>query len=127
MVISYMMIADSVEYGTYKSGVRMPGISFALQTFTSKLKNAIVGSVALLALGMFGYDSTIAETAIQAQPVIDGIWKVYNLMPAAGYIVSALLLILFYKMRDKEVEAMARYNNGEITREEAEEQLGNRL
>ncbi|MBQ3375352.1 MAG: MFS transporter [Erysipelotrichaceae bacterium] len=127
MVISYMMIADSVEYGTYKSGVRMPGISFALQTFTSKLKNAIVGSVALLALGMFGYDSTIAETAIQAQPVIDGIWKVYNLMPAAGYIVSALLLILFYKMRDKEVEAMARYNNGEITREEAEKQLGNRL
>ena len=33
------------------------------------------------------------------------------------------LIYLFYKLRDKDVQVMARYNAGEITREEAEAQL----
>ena len=127
MTLSYTMTADSVEYGTFKNSIRMPGVSFALQTFTSKLKNAIVGSMALLALGMFGYDSSLPETAVQAQPVIDGIWAVYNLLPAIGYMISLLIVILFYRMRDRDVEIMAKCNNGEINREEAEKLINKHL
>ncbi len=120
MVLSYMMIADSVEYGTYKSGVRATGISFALQTFTSKLKAAVIASVALFLLGLFGYDSSLAETAIQSKSVIDGIWTVYNILPAVGNGISALIIIFLYKLRDQDVEIMARCNNGEMQRREAD-------
>ncbi|MBQ4254091.1 MAG: MFS transporter, partial [Erysipelotrichaceae bacterium] len=126
MVLSYMMIADSVEYGTYKSGVRATGISFALQTFTSKLKAAVIASVALFLLGLFGYDSSLAETAIQSKSVIDGIWTVYNILPAIGNGISALIMIFLYKLRDQDVEIMARCNNGEIDRSQAEESLQGR-
>lgn len=127
MVISYMLIADSVEYGTYKTGVRASGISFSLQTFTAKLKNAVIGSVALFALGLFGYDSSIGETAVQSVRVANGIWTVFNLLPAIGYAVALVLLIFFYKLRNPDVEVMARYNSGEISREEAESLLEERF
>ena len=113
MVISYMLIADSVEYGTYKSGTRATGISFSLQTFTSKLKNAVIGSLSLFALGVFGYDSSLPENVMQAPEVVKGIWKVFSGVPALGYLIALALLLVFYKLRDKDVEAMARYNNGE--------------
>ncbi|MCQ2554698.1 MAG: glycoside-pentoside-hexuronide (GPH):cation symporter [Clostridia bacterium] len=127
MIISYMLIPDAVEYGTYKSGIRATGISFSLQTFTSKLRGAIVGSIALFALGLFGYDSTLAEDVLQAQSVIDGIWTVYTLLPAVGYLVSFFLLLFLYKMRDRDVDIMTRANSGEITREEAETLLNGRI
>ena len=126
MVLSYMLIADSVEYGTYKSGVRATGISFSLQTFTSKLKNAVVGSVALFALGIFGYDSSLPETVKQAPQVISGIWKVFTLVPGLGYLASFVIIVVLYKLKDKDVEVMAKYNNGEISKEEATALLTNK-
>ena len=113
MVISYMLIADSVEYGTYKSGTRATGISFSLQTFTSKLKNAVIGSISLFALGIFGYDSSLPENVVQTPEVVKGIWKVFSGVPALGYLIAIVLMVRFYKLRDRDVEAMARYNNGE--------------
>lgn len=120
MVISYMLVADAVEYGTYKSGIKAAGISFSLQTFTAKMKNAVIASVALFALGLFGYDSSLAENIIQGPKVVSGIWKVYSLMPAVGYLTALIILVVFYKLRDRDVETMARYNNREISKEEAE-------
>ena len=37
------------------------------------------------------------------------------------------MLIFFYKLRDPDVEVMARYNSGEISREEAESLLEERF
>lgn len=126
LILSYMLIADSVEYGTYISGTRAVGISFSLQTFVSKLKNAIIGSLSLFALGIFGYDSSLPETAIQAPEVVKGIWKVYNILPAAGALFCIIVLAFFYKLRDKDAEAMAKYNNNEISKAEVEVLLENR-
>ena len=122
-IITYMMVADTVEYGVYKTDVKATGISFSLQTFVSKLKNALVNSIALGALAIFGYDSTLAEGVKQAPKVINGIWGVFNILPAIGYAIAVVLLVVFYKLRDKDVQTMASYNNGEIAREEAEEKL----
>ena len=122
-IISYMLVADSVEYGTYKSGIRAPGISFSLQTFTAKLKNALIASLALFALGLFGYDSTLPETVSQAPDVIEGIYKVFCLVPALGYLSAIIILLFFYKLTDKDTETMARYNNHEISKEEALDML----
>lgn len=44
----------------------------------------------------------------------------FCLLPAAGYALALVILLLFYKLRTKDVQVMARYNNGELPREDAE-------
>ncbi len=117
-VIIYMLIADTVEYGTYKTGTRAAGITFSLQCFAAKLKNALIGSVVLFTLSTVGFIE--GENAVQPAGVADGVWGLFNLFPAAGFVVAIAILLLFYKLRSKDVQTMARYNNGELSREEAE-------
>lgn len=123
VVICYMFVADTVEYGDYKTGTRATGITFALQTFVSKLKSAFLGSVALGALAVFGYDSSLSESVIQSPRVVQGIWTVFNLLPVLGNVVCILLLVLFYKLKDRDVQVMASYNNGSISKKTAEMEL----
>ena len=124
-IIIYMLIADTVEYGTYKSGTRAAGITFSLQCFVAKLKNALVNSIVLGALAIFGFVS--GENAVQPEGVAHGVWTVFCLLPAIGFTVALLLLIFFYRLRDKDVQEMARFNNGEISKEEAESLLESRF
>lgn len=123
-VIIYMLIADTVEYGAYKSGTRAAGISFSLQTFVAKLKNALIGSVILFSLSGIGFVE--GEGAVQPEGVADGLWKLFCLFPAAGFAIALVILLLFYKLRSKDVQIMAEYNNGKLTREEAENELSDR-
>jgi hypothetical protein len=37
--------------------------------------------------------------------------------------IALILMIFFYKLRDRDVQIMARYNQGQISREEAEASL----
>ena len=120
-VIIYMLIADTVEYGTYKSGTRAAGVTFSLQAFIAKLKNALIGSIVLLSLSSVGFVE--GENAVQPAGVEKGVWGLFNLLPAAGFALALVILLLFFKLRSKDVQTMSRYNNGEISREDAEELL----
>ena len=117
-VVIYMLIADTVEYGTYKTGTRAAGISFSLQTFVAKLKNGIIGSVVLFSLAMVGFVE--GENAIQPAGVADGVWALFCFLPAVGFAIALIILLMFYKLRSNEVQVMSLYNNGEIKKEEAE-------
>ena len=121
-VVIYMLIADTVEYGTYRTGVRATGITFSLQTFVAKLKNGLMGSVVLLSLSSIGF--VAGEGAVQPEGVADGVWALFCLFPAAGFAIALILLLLGYKLRTRDVQVMARYNNGEISGQEAEACLG---
>ncbi len=117
-VVIYMLIADTVEYGTYCTGIRAAGISFSLQTFVAKLKNGLMGSVILLSLASVGFVE--GEGVVQPEGVADGVWALFCLFPAVGFAIALVILLVGYKLRTKDVQIMSRYNNGEITREEAE-------
>lgn len=123
-VVIYMLVADTVEYGTYKTGTRAAGISFSLQTFVAKMKNSLIGTVVLLSLSAVGFVE--GEGAIQPEGVADGVWALFCLFPAAGFAVALAILLLFYKLRTKDVQVMSRYNNGQISREEAERLLSDK-
>lgn len=123
-VVIYMLIADTVEYGTYKTGTRAAGISFSLQTFVAKLKNGLIGSVVLLSLSAVGFVE--GENAIQPAGVADGVWALFCLLPAVGFAIALVILLLGYKLRTEDVQVMSRYNNGELTREEAEHLLADK-
>jgi Na+/melibiose symporter-like transporter len=88
----------------------------------AKLKNALIGSVVLMSLSSVGFVE--GENAIQPAGVADGGWGLFCLFPAAGFAIALIILLLFYKLRTRDVKVMSRYNNGEITREEAEALLG---
>jgi Na+/melibiose symporter-like transporter len=123
-VVIYMLIADTVEYGTYKTGTRAAGISFSLQTFVAKLKNGLIGTVVLFSLSTIGFVE--GENAVQPAGVADGVWALFCLLPAAGFAIALVILLLFYKLRTDEVQVMSLYNNGEISKEEAEKKLADK-
>ncbi|MBP5152003.1 MAG: MFS transporter [Lachnospiraceae bacterium] len=120
-VIIYMLIADTVEYGTYKSGVRAAGITFSLQCFVAKLKNALIGSIVLFSLSHIGFKE--GENVIQPAGVDTGVWRLFCLLPAAGFTVALVILVLFYRLKAKDVQTMSEFNNGRLERKEAEEIL----
>ncbi len=123
-VIIYMLVADTTEYGIYKSGTRATGITFSLQTFISKLKNAAVNSFMLLCIAWTGYN---AKASVQGPEVIGKIWKVFLAVPVIGYVAGIAILLLFYKLRDGDVQTMAKFNNREISYEEAASKLEDRF
>ena len=123
-VVIYMLVADTVEYGTYKTGTRAAGISFSLQTFVAKMKNSLIGTVVLLSLSAVGFVE--GEGAIQPEGVAEGVWALFCLFPALGFAIALVILLAFYKLRTGDVQIMSRYNNREITKEEAEAVLADK-
>jgi len=123
-VIIYMLVADTVEYGTYITGTRAAGISFSLQTFVAKLKNSLIGTVVLLSLAAVGFVE--GENAVQPAGVADGVWALFCLLPAVGFTLALIILLRFYKLSSREVEVMSLYNNGKISAETAASVIGSR-
>lgn len=139
-VLSFTFTPDCAEYGQYKTGTEAKGITFAIQTFAVKLAAAISGSLTLILLGLYNFKTkfvingieaevntfadleAINARALQTTEAIEGLWFTYNVIPIIGLVI-ALGIWWFYKLNDKDVQIMADYNVGKITREEAESKL----
>lgn len=120
--IIYMFTPDCAEYGHYKSGISAPGITFATQTFFTKLQTAFVTVLGSFLLGVIGFVE--GEGAVQPEGFVDKMWNMSLIIPAIGMVI-ALILLRKYKLNDHDVELMAKCNSGEITREEAEAKMIN--
>lgn len=116
-IIAYMFVSDTVEYAAYRTGTNASGISFALLTFSNKLRGALVTSFSLALLSMIGFVS--GEGAVQPEGLAGNLWKLNTLVPASGFLIATVLMLAVYKLRDKDVQVMSDYNNGKISREEA--------
>ena len=122
-ILLFMFTPDCLEYGTYHTGERAEGVAASVQTFFSKLVGSLSGPFAMLILAACGF--VAGETAVQPQSALNGIWLCYTLLPSVG-ILLALTLLYFYKLRDKDVQIMAQYNDGHLTKEEADEKLASK-
>lgn len=120
--ITFMFTPDCAEYGHYKSGISAPGITFATQTFFTKLQTALVTAFGSFLLGAIGFVE--GESAVQAANFADKMWNMGLIMPAVG-IVIALVALRKYELNDHDVELMAKVNSGEMPREEAEAMMIN--
>lgn len=129
-VLQFMFTPDCAEYGQYKTGIEAKGITFAVQTFTQKLVSAISSSLGVAVLGVFGWVSVEAESFAQLQQLnvtqttqaLNALWAVFALIPAIGGIAAAVVWGC-YKLTSADAALMAKYNNGEITREECDKAL----
>ena len=128
--LGFMFTPDCAEYGQYKTGVDAKGITFSIQTFTTKIAAAVASSLGLAILGFFDWTKIEAESfadieklnIVQSATALNELWVTYILVPSIGLVITSFIY-LFYRLRDKDVQIMAKYNAGEITREEAENLL----
>lgn len=129
-LLLFMFTPDCAEYGKYKSGTDAKGITFAIQTFSAKLTGSVATSLGVFIIGWFGWQKVNAASfaelaemgATQTSRALHGLWIAYTLIPAVGYALGFVIL-LSYKLRDKDVQVMTECNSGIITREQAEERL----
>ena len=124
LILQLQFTGDFVEYGEYITGKRLQGTAYSIQTFVFKFMNALPAAIAMFILAAFGFIE--GDGAVQPQSAIDAIWVLFILSPVVG---GALSLPIFakYKLRDNLVQIMAACNSGDITREQAEEQLAGRI
>ncbi len=129
-LLIFMFTPDCAEYGNYKSGTEAKGITFAIQTFTTKLTGSVAAALGIFILGLFSWQKVSASSfeelakmgVTQSPKALSGLWLAYTLIPAIGCLLGAVVLF-FYKLNDKDVQIMAQCNAGAITREEAESRL----
>ncbi|MDR1271702.1 MAG: MFS transporter [Clostridiales Family XIII bacterium] len=119
-MLYFLFAPDCAEYGIFKTGMHAEGATFAIQSFASKTIGALSGAIALFLLAAIGFQEGMLT---QPQPVQHGLWILFSAFPLIGSGLQAAILLLFYRLRDKDVIVMSRANNGEISREEALELL----
>ncbi len=96
--MAFGMVADTLEYGQWKDGIKPVGMGNAAISAAQKLGLGI-GQVALGAILSFGgYDGTVT---VQSESAKAAITFLYNWLPAIMIVVT-FIIMLFYKL-DKEM------------------------
>ncbi len=96
-ILTWALIADTVEYGEWKTGVRVQGINYALLAATRKLGMGFGGGVVAFSLALGGYVSGIAD---QPDSAVLAIRAAAGLLPAA-LVLAAVGIMYWYRLTDK--------------------------
>ena len=101
-VLPSPMVGDSLDYLEWKTGKRMEGTCFSLNSFVTKFNNA-VGFIGLaLALIIFDFvEPTTAGVPLpQSEYTCNGLMSLVTLIPGIGFLLS-LIPIFFYNYDGK--------------------------
>jgi sugar (glycoside-pentoside-hexuronide) transporter len=108
-ILTYAMIADTVEYTELHEGKRAEGICFAMQTFINKIGMAIGAAILCFGLDWAGINPDVASTQGMEQN-FDGLnllFYICILVPGISILLCTIPLF-FYKFNEKEqAEAVA--------------------
>lgn len=115
-ILTYSMIADSIDYLEDKTGKRAEGICFSMQTLISKIGMALTAFVTLQVLDEYGYDSKFAKMEISDelfysdgfQKMISGNWMATTLLCGLSMAACAIPLFFYTFTEKRQVEAVAR-------------------
>lgn len=123
LMVGFQFTPDCYEYGRYKTGLNLRGVTFAVQTFSAKISSALATFVSTFSLTLIGFVE--GEHAVQPAGIDMRLWVVSCVGSLLGNIVM-LIIYRFYKLNDHDVQLMVKSNLGEISREEAEAQMINK-
>lgn len=90
------MMANAADYGEWKTGRRITGLSFSGNLFALKLGMAVAGALVGFSLGWFGYQ---AGSPTQTTLATTGIIGLLTVGPSLSYLVL-YWLTRFYKLDD---------------------------
>ncbi|MEG0910428.1 MAG: glycoside-pentoside-hexuronide (GPH):cation symporter [Ruthenibacterium sp.] len=88
--VSWSLMADAMDYGEWKFGVREEGTTYALHSFFRKLAQGIGPSLGLVACTWFGYEASLGanQTAAVALNM--------RYLTAGAFLFSALVQLVAY-------------------------------
>lgn len=98
--ILWAMMSDVDDYGDWKFGKRMTGISFAGNLFMLKMGLAVAGAIVAWILSYTGY---IANKPQQNTQTLQGIIIMFSLLPMVSYFVSAFI-VRYFKLNNAVLE-----------------------
>lgn len=99
--VMYGMLADTVEYNDWKSGIRAEGLVFSANSIGQKIGSGIGSAVLGWVLAAFGF---VSSSATQPATAINGIRVIFLYVPLVVFAVMFVIL-LFYKL-DKEYDGI---------------------
>lgn len=96
--LKFAMIADTVDFGEWRNGVRAQGLLMAASTFGVKFGMGLAGAISAWILDIGGYVANQVQSATALISIeINFIW-----IPLACYAIS-FILMLFYSLDKHEV------------------------
>ncbi|MDY0971572.1 glycoside-pentoside-hexuronide (GPH):cation symporter [Siccibacter turicensis] len=84
--LHWSLMADVDDYGEWKTGKRITGISFSGNIFFLKVGLAVAGAMVGFLLSWYGYDASAKQ---QSATAVTGIMMLFTVIPAVGYLITA--------------------------------------
>ena len=103
-MVSWALITDVIDYSEKKNGVREDATIYSLYSFSRKLGQGAAAGISGGLLTLIGYDGSTAGGLDQS--VREGIFNISTLVPAIGFILLGLILMLWYPLNKRAVEDM---------------------
>ena len=94
MGVVFSFIADSVEYGQYKTHLRLEGLIYSAASVGSKLGGGLMSAIFGWILSFAGYDGTLTT---QSAAALDTISALFVWGPIVVWGVTAIIL-LFHRL-----------------------------
>ncbi|MCM3781544.1 MFS transporter [Neobacillus mesonae] len=93
----FAMLADTIEYGEWKSGIRSEGLVYSAGSFGTKVGSGLGGAIVGWSLALGGY---VGTAGVQSDSALQMIKVMYLYSPL---VISALtlLILIFYKLDKK--------------------------
>lgn len=105
-MVSWALITDVIDDAQLRNGVRQDGSVYALYSFARKLGQAVAAGMSGWLLEAIGYNEKALEQGVgQTEAVRNGIFDISTLVPALGFGLLALVLLFWYPLHKKQVEA----------------------
>lgn len=90
----FAMVADTIEYGEWKTGTRVEGMLYSSTTFGAKIGAGVGMAIAMGILGAAGYAGTAAEQTASALTAIKSLY-LYAPIPL---LILLPIMYYFYKL-----------------------------
>lgn len=84
--LHWSLMADVDDYGEWKTGKRITGISFSGNLFFLKVGLAVAGAMVGFLLSWYGYDAGAKQ---QSASAVNGIMLLFTVIPGVGYLITA--------------------------------------
>jgi GPH family glycoside/pentoside/hexuronide:cation symporter len=98
MGVGFVLVADVIDYGEWKTGIRTDGLTYSASSFGGKVGTGLSAAILGWALAFGGFDAALA---VQGKGAMNAILFVFLILPLIGTILSTILMWM-YKL-DKEL------------------------
>lgn len=105
-MVSWALITDVIDYSERKNGVREDATIYSLYSFSRKLGQGAAAGISGGLLTLIGYGG--AADGVATEAVREGIFNISTLVPAIGFTLLGLILLLWYPLKKEVVSEMQR-------------------